>query len=227
MALELPKNKSQWVIVVGLVVFILIDIYIDYFFTFDPMTATDAQFFHQWLLRIIRDVSLTIALSGMTILGIRSIRRDGFSIRRFLLPAFAVLFFIFLTIFSLFGHMEISLIQRNLFDTRDRFKENLKKCLDREDLSLSQRSKFSLMYARQIWEETGETVVYITNDGKEKVYEPSKEELETKAKVARTDELLTYILKGMKRAYIFWPVVAIMSVAIGFFSPIKKQKQII
>ena len=187
------------------------------------MTANGAEFFIDWLFRVIRDASLTIALSCMTIFGIRSLRRDGFSTRRFLSPAFAVLFCLFLAILSLFGHNKISQIQRNLFDTPYSLKKNIKKCLDSKDLSLSQRSKISLMYARQVWEETGETIVFITNDGKERVYEPSPEEIEKKKKMDRTDELLNYTLKGLKRAYIFWPIVAIISVAIGFFSRIKKQ----
>lgn len=225
MALKLPKSKSQWFVVVGCFVFITIDIYTDYFFTFDPMIATDAQFFNHWLLRAIRDVSLTIFLSGITILGIRSLRRNGFSIRRFILPAFAVLFFLFLTVLSLFGHIEISHIQRNLLDAPHRFKENLKKCLDSKDLSLSQRSKFSLMYARQIWTETGENIEYVTSDGKKRIYEPSLEEIESKKKIRRANEVMTWSLKRLKRAYIFWPVVAIISVAIGFFTRIKKHTQ--
>lgn len=222
MALALPKSKSQWIITFSLVIFISIDIYLSFFVAFDPLTASDAEFFHHWLLRVIRDSSLTIALSGMIIFGIRTIRKDGFSIKRVLSPGIAILIIIILTGLSLFINITMSRIQRDLFYAPESLKENLKECLDRKDLPLSQRSEISLMYARQVWKETGDTIEYITSEGEERVYEPSLEEKEKKKKIARTDELLTWTLKGLKRAYIFWPIVAIICVAIGFFSPIKK-----
>jgi len=226
MGFELPKSKSQWVIAVCCIIYVVLELYLNEFFDVDLLTASDRALFRFWLLRVIRDVSLAIALSGILILGIRSLRRDGFTIKRFVLPAVAVLLCLFFTGISIFGHISTSRIQRILFDINDSYKEHLREWLDVKDLSLTKRSEISLKYAIEVWKESGEAIKYISNDGKEIVYEPSLKEIEESKKMDKANQLIVRGLKGMKRAYIFWPIVALASVAIGFFTPIRRKNQV-
>jgi hypothetical protein len=225
MAFELPKSKREWIVFWGWLVFITLSVYLDFLNNVDPLSATDKQSLQNWVLRITRDVSLAIGLGGTTILSIRSIRESGFRASRILSLSFSILFFLFLSGAALFGHITMSKIQRDLFHTPYSLKENIKEYLDCENLPLSQRSEISLIYARRVWEETGEALQYITIDGKEKTYEPSLEEIETRNKRAKTEELVAWTLKGLKRAYILWPLIAVLSIAMGLFSPIGNKKR--
>ena len=88
---------------------------------------------------------------------------------------------------------------------------------------MSQRSKFSLYYARNIWEETGEIINYITPEGVEKAFEPSLEEIDKKIEIKRSKSLISWILFGLKNAYIYWSIIGIASIVIGFFILVRKR----
>jgi hypothetical protein len=222
-AFELPKSKSEWVITVCWIIHLVIEIGLDIFYDIDPYAASDSELFYLWLFHQIRDASLVIALSCMIIIGIRSIRRDGFTLKRAVLPMIAVLLCVLITGISIYGHKALSRVHQTLFDISGHHKERLKEISDNEDLSLSMRSKASLMYAKQIWQETGENVEYISSDGNEILYEPSKEEIETKKTMNKSKEFIFEGIKGMKRAYIFWPIFLVANIIIGFLTPIKKE----
>ncbi|MBN1365379.1 MAG: hypothetical protein JW976_11285 [Syntrophaceae bacterium] len=42
----------------------------------------------------------------------------------------------------------------------------------------------------------------------------------------RSKELMTYNLEGMKRASIFWPFIALASIAIGYLTPIRRKENL-
>jgi hypothetical protein len=218
------KGKSQWMIIICCIIYVVTEIYLNECFNVDLLTASKESLLYFWLLRLIRDLSLAIVLSSLIILGVRSLRRNGFTIKRLILPLLAFLLCFLITYVTIYGQMRLSQIQNALFDPPDK-KEKLEIWLDNKELTLSQRSKISLIYARQIWKETGKTIVYITNDGKERLYEPSIEEIEGKKMMTKTIVLTAWELKGMKRAFILWPIIAFASVAIGFFTPIKRTNQ--
>lgn len=224
---NLPRIKSQWFVVVSAFIYVAIVAYLEIFLDIDLITANDSMLFHHWLLRLIRDVSLVVCIFGTLILSIRSLRREGFSLRRLVAPTIATLFCIFLAGVSIYSYITMSDIQQKLFYYDNNFTKSLKKSLDEKTIPSSQRSEISLMYAKQVWRETGETISYFTADGNEVVYKPSVEEIETKQKMNRTNELITSSLKGLKIAYILWPLVAAVGIIVGFFTPLKKENEII
>jgi|GEM_PF-5001314 len=223
-AFELPKSKSEWIITVCGIIYLVTIIYLKLFFKIDPLTATDSVMFHLRLLNLIRDISLAIALSCLIIIGIRSTRKDGFTLKRFMLPVFAILLCLFEAGVALYGNIGLSHFQRIWADVNASNKEYLKGILDDKDMSLSQRSQYSLKYAIQVWQETGDAIKYVTNDGEEIVYKPSLEEIEKKQEMEKANELRISGLKNTKRAYIFWTIIALLSATIGFFTPIKTVK---
>lgn len=222
-AFELPKSKSEWVITVCWIIYLVIEIGLDIFYDIDPYTASDSELFYLWLVHRICFLSRAIALSGMIIIGIRSIRRDGFTLRHSVLPAIAVLFCVLITGISIYGHKALSRIHQTLFDISGNHKERLKEISNNEDLSLSLRSKASLMYAKQVWQETEKNVEYISSDGNGILYKPSVEEIKTKKTMNKSKEFIFEGIKEMKRAYIFWPIFLVANIIIGFLTPIKKE----
>jgi len=225
MAFRIFKTKSDCLINLSGIVYIATAFYLEFFSSFDLMAATETESLHHWLLGAIRDASLIIALSAMTITGIRSLRRDGVTIRRCVSPASAILLCLSFAGVSLYGHITISQVQRDLFYFPEGITMSLRKHLDQDELSLPQRSKLTLMYARNIYEETGEIVDYVTVEGKMETYQPSFEEKEHRKTMDRAKDLVAWCLKGLKRAYLLWPVFAIISIAIGLFTPIRRGER--
>ena len=220
----LGKKRAEWVLVFFWLVFIAADIATKFYYSPDPCTATESQLFRDWLMGFIRFVSLVMASSSTIIFGIHRIRRDGYSHRRLILPAFVVGFLIFIAGTALFGYRMVAEVQRtHLKLGSEDFLSSLEEDLSLEYLSPELRSQLSEMYAKQLYIVHGRTEYYVTLNGTKKLYEPTDQEKEYRWRNTCTKELLDRARKATKRAIIIWPIVALLSIAIGMFSPVHKK----
>jgi len=188
--------------------------------------ASDLELFINSIIRTINHFSLAAALSGMIILGIRSIRKIGLYFKTALMPSISfllILFFVYLSVFpySVIDDMgEISDLKShyvNLF-------ASMNESLERKDLSIEKRSAISMDYARIKYEHEGLIIDYVSPDGSISVYKPTVEEVSKRENMLKSEIEAIIWNRLSKRsiinALIFWTLLTISSILVGFFSPL-------
>lgn len=222
---RLPKSNFEWVLFVSTLLFLAAELAQKFIFDFDPMTASEAEFFRNWIIRLVRDVALSVVVSGTIITGIRKVRRAGFSWRRAVTPLLAAGLCVLLMAISGYGYLTMSKIRKALLSTPIDSLQMLEECLAEQNLSPDQRAQFSRMYARERYLIYGEIVDYYTKDDIQKPYEPTESDKQRARERARLACLMSKAEEGLRTAAIIWPIVALVSIAIGYLSPVKREEE--
>lgn len=225
MKFKLSQNKHEVVIAICFLIYIAIDIYLRNFFDIDLLHASDSLLFRHSIFKMIQFFSLMIAISGSIIFGIRSLRRDGFSVMRFISPAIGIFLCILTSGTSIYGNIMTKEMQETVFDNSKYHSLTQEYNLEElnQNLSLSQRSELSVSHAKFVWQMTGKAIKYIANDGNIITYSPSAEEIEERRLMLRANERLTESRNGMKRAGVICISLAFFSVGLGIFTPIRRK----
>ena len=218
-----PKwEKGEWLVLACFLIFLVGEVHIIYFSS-DPLTATETELLRDWIIRLIRSIALTIAISTIIIIGIRAMRRDGYSHRRLITPLFGVGFCLFMTTMALLSHRTASKVREDMTHSQDEFFQEQKAWLESSDLSPELRSEVSRKNARLYYMLRGKTDEYFTQDGALRPYEPTEEEEKKAREHQKIEHLMHRAIQGMKVSMIAWPAIAIFSTLIGIFSPLGKQ----
>ena len=222
---RLPKSNFEWVLFVSALLFLAAELAQKFIFDFDPMTASEAEFFRNWIICLVRDVALIVVVSGTIITGIRKVRRAGFSWRRMVIPLLAIGFCVLMMTISGYGYLTMLKIRKALLSTPVVSLQMLEECLAGQDLSPVQRAQLSVMYARERYLIYGEIADYYTKDGSQKPYEPTDKDRQRNRERARLACLMSKAEKGLRTTTIVWPIVALVSIAIGYLSPMKREEE--
>ena len=220
---RLPKSDFEWVLFVSALLFLAAELAEKFMFDFEPMTASEAEFFRNWIICVVRDVALIVIVSGTIITGIRKVRRVGFSWRRAVTPLLAIGFWVSLMFISGYGYLTMFKIRKALLSTPVVSLEMLEECLGGQDLSPVQRAQLSVMYARERYLIYGEIADYYTKNGSQKPYEPTDKDRQRNRERARLTCLMSKAEKGLRTSTIVWPVVALVSIAVGYLSQVKRE----
>lgn len=154
---------------------------------------------------------LAVTLSLMMIFGLRQLKKSGFSVRRCMMPLFAALIMIGLSVFF-FNTSKLLLdwIHRGHDYTRT-LNRILEVKVNDSALPLADRATLSLIYARNQYVHHGIQVEYFTAEGHEILFEPNAVDAAEHATWSKTQAAagrakIIFFIGG-----IFWPTVFTVS----------------
>ncbi len=217
----LPKNKSEWIILLGFLIYFIADL-VHGKFKFDLVNLTPKVAFLEWLLRALRDWGLTAAIATMIIAGLRLIRKEGFTFKRLILPAIGVCIAGGCLWVSFYGYQTFITLP-DLYKTPDTIRKKMETNISSEALSPEKRAKRSKIYAYMRFQEDGVQVNYFTPDGKEELYNPTEKEKKERDELLKTQKLIKWMTRSLYLSIYFWVVVIAVSLAMGLLTPIKKE----
>lgn len=217
----LPKNKSEWIILFGSLVYLTADL-IHSTVQFDPLNATSKAAFIEWLIRLIRDLSFAVAISVMIIAGIRLIRKEGFTLKRLFLPTIGICVVIGYLGVSLFVYQNFSKLQ-DLGKTSDSLRSKMESSLNSDDVRPEQKATRSKLYANMRYHEDGVLIKYFTPDGKSEFFAPTEKEKKERDEFVKANKLFQSVKRSSYWAIYFWVAVIALSLALGFFPPVIRK----
>ena len=221
--MQLLKNKTSFFIGVGSGIFLL-----GIFLTSGPFAQnfdnlSKQELFPFWIFSIIRDVGLIILMSTMIVSGLRTCRIKGIKSKGLILLSIGLLFNIGLTIFSVYIYTNAKYISENLFENTDKAIKIILKKLEEKDLSKENRVSLNNMLAKEYYAQQGKLVNVTGLDGKQKVYEPTHEDIEFKQKFDTGKKQMEWLMTSFYRSIFLWSIVLIISILFGCFTPIKTE----
>lgn len=166
-----PKIKSKWVILSGFLLYVVAD-FVHGTLQIDLLNLTPDVAKVEWLIRVARDWALAVAIATMIITGIRRVRRDGFTLKRLILPALGICIATSWLWISYYGYrtfLTVPAMPNTPDAVRRKIEAHIKSQKDPE--IKAKRSKF---YAYMRFHEDGVLITYITPDGKVVPYSPTE-----------------------------------------------------
>lgn len=94
---------------------------------------------------------------------------------------------------------------------------------EQENLPLKARSMMSRMYASDKFLHEGKVVEYISEAGVSKKYEPTADDIKFRNVQNNAREIWDYNNRLLPKLYQLWVAVGVISLALGVFSPIRKE----
>lgn len=217
----LPKSKSDWIVVTGFILAFLADIVHSYY-SFDPMNATPKVASIEWLIRVVRDWSLTAAIATLIIAGIRRIRTEGFALKRLLSPLIGILMASGYLCVSLFGYQTFTSIE-DLDKTSGSLCKKVESSINSGDLRPGEKAKRSKLCASMRFNQDGVVINYFTLEGKTELYTPTEKEKKERAELVKSKKLVKWMAKSLYSAIYFWIAVIAVSLALGILTPVKRK----
>jgi hypothetical protein len=192
------------------------------FFSADTLRATGSQALAGWVAGAVRDLGLILALSTMTITGIRSLRAERFSAGGVTLSGLGIGLCLLLSWLTVRGNTALSAAS-TIYDSPRQTLERIGAVLDQQDLPLDQLALFSREYARQRYHADGILVDYVNPEGAVRVYEPDASDRKFRKTLSLARHNVERATLALSRAALLWVLVAIASVLIGFLTPIRRE----
>lgn len=217
-----PRNRSEQLIVAGCLACFSAEIVREVFFSADPLQATGSQALAGWVARAVRDLGLILALSTMTVIGIRSLRAEKFSAGGVTLSGLGIGLCLLLSWLTIRGNAALSAAS-TIYDSPRETLERIGAVLDQQDLSLDQLAFFSKEYARQRYHADGILIDYVNPEGAVRVYEPDASDRESRKTLTLARHNVDRATLALSRAAMLWVLVAAASVLIGFLTPIRRE----
>jgi hypothetical protein len=162
----------------------------------------------EWFLRLLRDVFLAIGISGFIIVGIRELRRDGFGFKKALPALLGILMGVGLIFFSWFVAYQIDTFSQSV-ESRVSL-EQLRIDLNEQNVTSEKRERLSKIYAE----------FYYLKNGSRVLYQPTQEKLQYIEKRHQQEKQMV----GIRQAKFIWLALLLISLMIGLFSPIRREK---
>jgi fluoride ion exporter CrcB/FEX len=220
----LPHGWGDWLMVCGSLSFI-VWILVRHFV---PIDVLDPSTFDSPAWRIGNGVGIggmVVAASTSIVDGIRSMRRGGVSWKA---AATAVVGVLVCLSFAV-GGLVLSRAARDFANLLDELKERpslatLDRALDRPDLPPEKRAFLSKLYAAERYRKDGVLVDYIMPEGKSVQYQPSAQDIILRRLETVAPTLLTNSASHLRMAPAIWIGVALSSVALGVFSPVRTAR---
>lgn len=212
----IPKSASDWVIRIGLLIYALSRVPGYFLPPSDSLNLT----WTSWLVKHIGDAGLLLAIAVMVSSGIRSLRKDGFSMKRVVNPIIGISISLACLIVSFYGHRTFSRMEE-VFHLDDKFDARLANIMRKEELSLSERSKWGKLHAKNRYLVSGEKINYFTLNGTTIRYQPSREDIEYRDERLRGKRAIVRTKFAMQRGSFAWG--AVLLLGMGVFSPIRRN----
>lgn len=217
----LPKTKSEWIVLLGFLVYFIADLAHDRF-KFDLMNLTPKAALIEWMLRALRDWGLTAAIATMIIAGLRLIRKEGLTLKRMILPTVGVCIAGGWLCMSFYSYQKMMTVP-DLHRTPDEVRKKMEANIHSGTLSLENKAKRSKFYAYLRFQEDGIQINYFTPDGKEELYNPTELEIKERNDLLKAHTIFKRAVRSVYLSMFFWVVVIVVSLGVGLLTPVKKE----
>ena len=150
--------------------------------------------------------------------GIRKMRRSWPSF----LGVAMLLIGLFLCAIPLLSVQMYMKISKNIEELPKPHFDKMEAIMKKADLPLDKRIKLSKMYAHDKYLYEGVTVKYITDNGEEARFVPTKEDIEFKNLKTSTLKSMKAVSKSIPTVTLTWIAIPVISVLLGALTPIQK-----
>ena len=220
----LPKTTGQYVIPAGFILNLCANaLHYIFFSNVDPFIMADSKSIVEWSLRLLRDIGLTLGLSGMVVVGIRILRNDGFSLKKFIMPAVGFLIMVSMAIIGFYTSAMLNSTFEQLEFPSTHAEKYYKEKINDKNISMAERSKYSKYYAKVKYHEEGTIIEYLTPDGAAVAYQPSEQQIKNIEEIREGKIKIKWAQDSLKKSGLLWVTVAIGSVLLGFFTNRRKE----
>ena len=177
-----PKTAADIVVTSGFILYLLGMVLHEILFSSaDVFSLVGSERVAEWSLRLLRDIGFAIGFGGMVSFGIRTLRNEGFSFKRLFMPLLAFVFLVSTSSICFYTSAITKGVSEGL-DRPIRDIEKFTKKIDDETIPLSERSKYSLFYAKLKYDEEGSLIEYLTLEGQKKIFQPSDDQINSREK---------------------------------------------
>lgn len=206
-----------WSFILGVVIYIVVRILLNALPPFDPTSELP------WEVRTLNFLGacgLTLAVSGMIMGGLTSIRKFGLKWSNVLVSLFgvgmvAVLLFI--------NYQASTLLSNDAFLKKDMEILQQLESLANADMRLENKAELSLSYAQMKFSHEGEKIKYVDRRGNLVDFEPSPEDIKNRNVQISLEKQATWGKKYPLQSAVYWSVVGIASLLVGIFVPVKRD----
>ena len=221
MSKNFQKTNGPIVITFGFVIYLLGAVAHEaYFSNIDPFIIAENERIFEWVLRLVRDLGLTIGFGGMIVFGIRILRRQKFSIKNFIMPATGLAFFVLISFYCFYFSREMeSVLNLPAINT-----ERLSARINDPNISMTERVKLSELYSVIEYEENGRITEFFNINGEIVTYKPSDEQVKNREEMLFNKFKINWAKDSFYKSGFLWVSIAVSSVVLGFF-PNRKMKE--
>lgn len=164
---------------------------------------------------------LTVAVSAMIIVGIRSVRRDGFKLKKIWVLALGfvtctVMILQCLMLHRIFEQSDVTEQDKNIL-------KQLESKLANQDMTLDKRAIWSKIYAGMKYDYDGIRITYIAPDGTQVLFEPTSKNIENRNVRVKLVEITKWGKRYPYNAAISWGIIGVISAIFGIFTPVKQS----
>ena len=196
-----------------------------YSYDLDYLYLTETQSTINWLIMLIRDIGLMVAVSLAIIMSLADYKQAKSKTKAKLFVAASILFCVFLASASGYAHY---LLVKNpitgsavLLDNPD-FLQTYEEKLLLGDRVLTERISYSNAIASSIYMDTGEIINVIDSNGVLVLYTPTPEDKKNNTELIKAKTLLDHTKQSLKNSSILWVVLLLVSSIIGIIMARRK-----
>ena len=223
-------NTQKRILSYSFFIFLVTELLEQVYAEYDISIATNSELFISALIRTFNHFSLAVGLSGMLILGIRIIRKSGFSIKSILMPSLGFVVILFFTYLSASPYRVLERSSQ-FIKSKPHYTEllsTMESSLERQDCPTDSKAFLSKYYARTKYQQAGLIIDHFTPEGTVTSYKPTVTEVTQRNEMLKSEAEAIFWSQLSKRtiwgSLIFWTLLTIVSILIGIFSPISGVK---
>jgi hypothetical protein len=223
--MKLVSRKSEWFIFAGFAMVIVASVAHAFLPNIDNNFKTLIEYRkylemkHAWqylLVGQLNAIGTVVLAASLLIIGLRLIRINLIKVKAtlFLVAGLGICAFA-LTVSYKAMNFDYSIPNPN--------PEILKRNIESHNYDTKLKSKLSRMYASDKYKYEGKTVEYFSETGVNLQYQPSKDDLEFRERDVLAKEMWSDIQRRSRRNFYTWCGITIVSVMLGFFTPVRKK----
>ena len=215
------KSKGYNFAGICFLVYFVVSFCHDIFYSSDFLNLSEQQAWRAWILRITGFGSLSLAIGAIILFGIRELRRNGFSIKKLLVPIVGIGFCMFSVYLGWSVHSSGNLSE--FLDIGDFNIPNLDQRLATGEIDMGPYSKATLLKAENCFMKDGSITEYTMLDGQIVPYEPNEQMLQLYKEMHQIKHFLGSLEKSFHWNVYHWTSIAMISIILGFVTPIRKE----
>lgn len=215
------KTKTEIIIFLGLTLFVIGEVGQGFLTPkADPYQLLNNVVTLEWFTRFIRDTGLTFGLVGMVFLGLRSLRKEGFSYKMLLVLSGGLCCMLGVSVFSFVYSSKADELYKSI--AKPTFSvERFQSKINDESIPIEDRVLYSKTLAQMRYSEEGVVVEMLNLDGTTSVYSPSEEDVKMREDSIMADQALSQLGERFWRNGVYWAVMSVVGLLLGFL-PFKR-----
>lgn len=217
MNLKLPKIRGERFVIAALLMILVAEVF-STFWHLEKLRADDKFHMQCYLAESLELLGFFLLVISLISSGIRKLRVEWKSLKGISMTIIGIGFCLF-QLFTIHSYQQIGMTLEEL--PKPNF-EMMKSKLENGNLPLKSRTVLSRMYAHDKFLYEDQIVSYIADNGEKVLYVPTKQDLEFKKLKADVRRIWARNNQNLPVLFRWWIAVAVISLCLGIFTPIKK-----